>query len=288
MKKRVMGILLIAMSLVFVAGCSNSSAGFDPSKEINVFSREDGSGTRGAFVELFGIEEKGEDGSRKDRTTKEAVIAKQTDIMMNNVAGDRYGIGYISLGSLNDTVKGLQVEGIDALPENVKNGTYPIARPFIVATKGEALGTAKDFMDFILSSEGQAVVSGSYIAVSDDAAPYAGDKPQGKVVVAGSSSVTPVMEKLKEAYLKINPNATIEIQLSDSSAGMTGAIEGTCDIGMSSRELKESELEQLTPTTIALDGISVIVNKENTVVSLTKAQIQSIFMGETTKWSEVK
>ena len=286
--KKLIGILMVAALFTFAVGCSNASADFDGSKDINVFSREDGSGTRGAFVELFGIEEKGDDGSRKDRTTKEAVIAKQTDIMMSNIAGDKYGIGYISLGSLNDTVKGLQVDGVDASAENVKNGSYPIARPFIVATKGEPTPIAKDFMDFILSSEGQAVVSGSYIAISDDAAPYAGDKPEGKIVAAGSSSVTPIMEKLKEAYLEINPNAAIEIQLSDSSAGMTGAIEGTCDIGMSSRELKESELEQLTPTTIALDGISVIVNKENATSGLSTEQIQSIFMGETTKWSEVQ
>lgn len=261
---------------------------FDASKDISVVSREEGSGTRGAFIELFGIEVKGDDGSKKDMTTKEAVIANKTDVMMTNIAGSLYGIGYISLGSLNETVKAVQIDGVDASAENVKNGTYSIARPFNIATKGEPTGLAKDFIDFILSADGQAVVAKSYIAIDDKAPAYAGDKPSGKIVVAGSSSVTPIMEKLKEAYIAINPGATIEIQLSDSTAGMTGAIDGTCDIGMASRSLKDSEKEVLTPIEIALDGIAVVVNNENPITTLTKDQVKSIFVGETLKWSDVK
>ena len=295
MKKIISMFLFLAITIVSMAGCSdkepeygNDAAAFDTSKEIVVISREDGSGTRTAFIELFGIEEKGDDGSKKDMTTKEAVIAKQTDVMMQNIVGDKYAIGYISLGSLNDTVKALQIDGVDATAENVKNGSYSIARPFNLATKGAPTGLAKDFIDFIMSAEGQNVIAGSYIAIADDAAPYAGDKPSGKIVVAGSSSVTPVMEKLKEAYIEINPDATIEIQQSDSSAGMTGAIDGTCDIGMASRDLKESELTELTPIQIALDGIAVIVNNENPFSSLTSEQVKSIFTGETTVWSELQ
>lgn len=308
MKKLIGSILLLAILAMSVVGCANnkpndnpdssspsvsdttpdSASDFDTSKAIGVVSREDGSGTRGAFIELLGIEVKGDDGSKKDMTTKEAVIAKQTDIMMQNIAGDKFAIGYISLGSLNNTVKAVQIDGVNATAENVKNETYGIARPFNIATKGEPTGVAKDFIDFILSAEGQAIVSGSYIAISDDAPAYAGNKPSGKVVIAGSSSVTPVMEKLKEAYVEINPNAAIEIHLSDSSAGMTGAIDGTCDIGMASRALKDSELAELTPTVIALDGIAVIVNNENPITNLTSDQVRSIFIGEMVKWSEVK
>lgn len=287
MKKVISILMLLAVLTVAAAGCTDAAGAFSKAKEIGVVSREDGSGTRGAFIELLGIEVKGEDGSKKDMTTKEAVIAKQTDVMMTNIAGNTYGIGYISLGSLNDTVKAVQIEGVQATAENVKNGTYPIARPFNIATNGEPEGLAKDFINFILSAEGQAVVSKSYISVDDNAAAFQSENPGGKIVVAGSSSVTPVMEKLKEAYLLVNSGATIEIQMSDSSAGMTGAIDGTCDIGMASRALKDSELEKLTPIQIALDGIAVIVNNENPVTSLGKEQVRGIFTGEVTKWSEV-
>jgi len=288
MKKLIGTLLLAVLTLSMFTACSGgNTSGFDNGKDIAVVSREDGSGTRGAFIELFGIEQKNEDGTKKDLTTKEAIIAKQTDVMMTNIAGDPYAIGYISLGSLNDTVKALQIEGVTPTAENVKNGTYPIARPFNIATNGEATGLAKDFIDFILSAEGQAVVGSGYIAVSETAPAYAGSKPSGKIVVAGSSSVAPIMEKLKEAYMAINPNATIEIQSSDSSAGITGAIDGTCDIGMASRELKDSELEQLTVTQIALDGIAVIVNHENPTTSLTKEQVKEIFTGGILTWSGI-
>jgi len=293
MKKLMSIMLLLAMALSVLTGCANSgspsaaASSFDTAKSISVVSREDGSGTRGAFIELFGVEVKGDDGSKKDMTTKEAIIANQTSVVMTNVAGDKYAIGYISLGSLGDTVKAVQIQGVEATADYVKNGTYPIARPFNIATKGEPTGLAKDFADFILSAEGQDVVAKSYIAVADNAPAYAGDKPSGKIVVAGSSSVTPIMEKLKEAYLAVNPDATIEIQESDSSAGMTAAIDGTCDIGMASRELKDSELEQLTPTQIAVDGIAVIVHNDNPLANLTKEQVRSIYTGETQKWSEV-
>ena len=287
--KKIIGILLLmTMAVSIFTACSGgNTSSFDNEKDIVVVSREDGSGTRGAFIELFGIEQKNDDGTKKDLTTKEAIIAKQTDVMMTNIAGDPYAIGYISLGSLNDTVTALQIEGVTPTAENVKNGTYPIARPFNIATNGEATGLAKDFIDFILSAEGQSVVGKSYIAISENAPAFAGNKPSGKIVVAGSSSVTPIMEKLKEAYLSINPNATIEIQMSDSSAGITGVIDGTCDIGMASRELKDSELEQLTSTQIALDGIAVIVNHENPTTNLTKEQVKAIFTGEMLTWSGI-
>lgn len=314
MKKFLSFALLFVMTATVFAGCSGNGnkpadnfgsvqagtpapapteksnaepASFKTDRAISVVSREDGSGTRGAFIELFKVEVKGEDGTKKDMTTKEAVIVNKTDIMMTNIANDEYAIGYISLGSLNDTVKALRIDGITADAENVKNGTYKISRPFNIATKGEATGLAKDFIDFILSSDGQAVVAKSYIAINDNAAPYAGDKPSGKITVAGSSSVTPIMEKLKEAYIVINPNATIEIQMSDSTAGMTGAIDGTCDIGMASRELKDSEKETLTSIEIALDGIAVIVNNKNSAVNMTSEDVRKIFTGEVEKWNEV-
>lgn len=281
-------VLFVAMLLVvMMLPCSALDSGFDNGKEIAVVSREDGSGTRGAFIELFGIEQRNDDGTRKDLTTKEAIIAKQTDVMMMNIAGDLHTIGYISLGSLNDSVKAVQIEGIVPTSDTVKDGTYPIARPFNIATKDEMSKLAKDFIDYILSAEGQVVVGASYIPVTEQALPFAGGNAEGKIVVAGSSSVTPIMEKLKEAYLAINPNATIEIQMSDSSAGITGAIDGTCDIGMASRALKDSELAMLTSTQIALDGIAVIVNNENTIEDLTIEQVRNIFTGATSVWSEL-
>lgn len=307
MKKVIAVLLITALAALALAGCAGekpientgsngqaaetpgrNAAGFDAQKAINVISREDGSGTRGAFIELFGILQKNGDGTQKDLTTKEAVIARQTDVMMTNVAGDKYAIGYISLGSLNDTVKALAIEGVIPTAENVKNGSYPVSRPFNIATKGEPGGLAADFIGFILSAEGQAVVSKSYIAVDGAAPAYAGTRPSGKIVVAGSSSVTPIMEKLKEAYLTVNPNARVEIQMSDSSAGMNGTIDGTCDIGMASRELKDSEKEKLTPIQIALDGIAVIVNNENPASDLTRDQVRAIYTGGVETWGGVE
>ena len=235
----------------------------------------------------MGIEEKGADGTKTDKTTNEAVIANKTDVMLTNVAGDEYGIGYVSLGSLSSSVKAVKVDGVEATAENVKNGTYKVARPFNIATKSDISEVAQDFIDYILSSEGQEIVSDGYIKINDDAQPYAGSKPAGKIVVAGSSSVSPVMEKLKEAYLKVNTNAEIELQTSDSTAGMTGAMEGTCDIGMASRELKDSESTTLTATPIALDGIAVIVNPQNPTDDMSTEDIKDIFTGTKTMWSEI-
>lgn len=295
--------LCLAFALTAVTGCTSTtkdsgkstepagnkaSGGFDSNSEITVVSREDGSGTRGAFIELFGIEEKGADGTKKDNTTKDAIIANKTDVMMTNVSGDEYAIGYISLGSLSDKVKALKVDGVEATPQNVKNGTYKIARPFNIATKAEVSSLAKDFISFILSSEGQEVVSKSYISIDDNAPAFNSSMESGKIVVSGSSSVSPVMEKLKEAYLEINTNAQIEIQTSDSTAGMTNAIEGTCDIGMASRELKDSEAQVLTATSIALDGIAVIVNNDNPTDEITSEAVKAVFTGKTTSWSDVK
>lgn len=289
MKKIISVILAGSMLLAVLTGCSgsNQTGTFDKSKDINVVSREDGSGTRGAFIELMGIEEKGPDGSKTDKTTKDAIIANKTDVVMTNVAGDPYSIGYISLGSLNNTVKAVKVGGVEATTDNIKNGTYKIARPFNIATKEEPTGLTKDFIDYIFSAEGQAVVADDYIAIKDDAASYSGSKPSGKIVVAGSSSVSPVMEKLIEAYKAINTGAEIELQTSDSTAGMTGAINGTCDIGMASRDLKDSEKAQLKDQAIAMDGIVMIVNNENPTEDLTSEDVKNIYIGNLTAWSEL-
>lgn len=280
-----------ALTLSTLTGCGKSDEGsednFDPAREINVLTREDGSGTRGAFIELFGIEQENEAGEKADFTTDNAAVTNSTSVMMTTVAGDLYSIGYISLGSMNDTVKAVQIDGTDATIENIKNGAYEIARPFNIATKDSLSDAAQDFIDFIMSADGQAVIEDNgYIPVSG-AEPYNGAMDSGKIVLSGSSSVTPVMEKLKEAYLEKNPDVTIEIQQSDSSTGMSDTIDGTCDIGMASRELKDSELEEgLASTVIAMDGITVIVNSRCPINNLTKTQVKDIFMGNAVYWSE--
>lgn len=266
----------------------SSSDSFDAGNEIGVITREDGSGTRGAFIELFGIEEKNDAGEKIDNTTDTAAVTNSTSVMMTTVAGDLYSIGYISLGSMNDTVKAIQIDGTQATVENIKDGTYKIARPFNIATKEGLSEAAQDFIDFIMSADGQAVIEeNGYIPV-EEAEAYSGKMDSGKIVVAGSSSVTPVMEKLKEAYLEKNPDVSIEIQQSDSSTGMSDTIDGTCDIGMASRELKDSETEKgLTATVIAMDGITVIVNNDSPVDALTSEQVKSIFTGDAVYWSDV-
>ena len=252
---------------------------------------EDGSGTRGAFIELFGIEQKNDAGEKEDMTTDDAQITNSTSVMMTTVQGNPKAIGYISLGSLDESVvKAVEIDGAAPTVENVKAGTYKVVRPFNIATKGEASEVAQDFINFIMSADGQKIVSeNGYITIDDAAPAYAASGVSGKVVVGGSSSVTPVMEKLKEAYMALNPDVTVEVQQSDSTTGMTSAIDGAYDIGMASRELKDSELEAgLTPTVIAQDGIAVIVNKENTLTGLTSEQVLSIYTGETTDWSELQ
>lgn len=297
-KKWIAMTMAAALSLGAFTGCGGGdpegtqdggAGGFDAAKQIAVQSREEGSGTRGAFVELFGVEQKDADGNKVDLTTIDAAITNSTSAMMTGVAGNEYAIGYISLGSLDDSVKALKIDGAEASVENINAGTYKIARPFNVAVKEGVSEAAQDFLKFIMSAEGQAVISeNGYIAVAKDAPAYDGSAPEGKVVVAGSSSVTPVMEKLKEAYLNVNSNAAVEIQQSDSTTGMTSAIDGICDIGMASRELKDSEIEAgLTGTTIAMDGIAVIVNKENTVDGLTGEQVRDIYTGDVTVWADV-
>ena len=291
--KKIIALGLIAVMAVSVfTGCSkktSSESDFDKAKEIGVITREDGSGTRGAFIELFGVEEKDSNGEKVDKTVETAVTTNSTSVMMTTVAGDLYSIGYISLGSLNDTVKAIQIDGVDPTVENIKDGSYKISRPFNIATKDGLSEAAQDFIDFIMSADGQQIIEDNgYITVAEDAAAYAGSMDSGKVVIHGSSSIAPVMEKLKEAYLEKNPNVTIEVQQSDSSSGMTDAIDGTCDIGMASRELKDSETsEGLTPTVIALDGIAVIVNNDSPVTNLTSQQVKDIFTGVSAVWSDV-
>ena len=282
-------VAVMALAAVMAAGMTVPTMAADMSSDpITVVSREDGSGTRGAFIELFGVEEKDADGNKVDNTTEEAEITNNTAVMMSTVAGDVDAIGYISLGSLNDSVKAVKIDGVEATAENIKSGEYKVSRPFNIATKGDVSEVAQDFIDYILSPEGQAVIEeNGYISI-DDAKDAESTQPEGKVVVAGSSSVTPVMEKLKEAYADVNPNAEIEIQQSDSTTGMTSAIDGICDIGMASRELKDEELEAgLTSTTIANDGIAIIVNNDNPVDDLSVDQVKSIYVGETTTWGDL-
>lgn len=289
MMKKVLSILMAAVMVFAMTACgSTNTEGFDTSKEIAVNTREDGSGTRGAFIELFGVEVKDENGNKVDRTTEEASTNNSTSVMMTAVAGNPYAIGYISLGSLNDTVKAVKIDGAEATVDNIKSGAYSVSRPFNIVTKGELNAAAQDFVDYIMSAEGQEVIANAGYIASDNAPAYAGSKPEGKIKINGSSSVTPVMEKLKEAYMALNGGVQIEIQEKDSTTGVNSTLEGSCDIGMASRELKDSEIEAgLTATVIAIDGIAVIVNKENTAEDMSKEQVMNIYTGETTLWSDI-
>jgi phosphate transport system substrate-binding protein len=289
MKKMFAYIMAAALLAIGLTGCGGANT--EGGGKINVVSREDGSGTRGAFIELFGVEEKDANGEKVDMTLDAAEITNSTSVMMTSVAGSKSSIGYISLGSLNDTVKALKIEGVAPSVAAIKDGSYAISRQFNIAVGASVSEAAKDFMAFIMSAQGQAVVEGKgYIAVeSSGAGAYSTTTAGGKVVVAGSSSVTPVMEALKEAYQAVNPGVEVEIQQSDSTTGMNSVIEGICDIGMASRELKESELAAgITPTVIALDGIAVIVNKDNPLEGLSKEQVKGIYTGSLTDWAEVQ
>lgn len=300
LKKFLAVAAIIAMTAVSAAGCGSkeettdggqdtkTETSWDSSNDISVVSREDGSGTRGAFIELFGVEEKDENGEKMDMTTEEAAITNSTSVMINTVAGNEYAIGYISLASLDDNVKAVKIDGAEATVDNIKSGSYKIQRPFNIVTKDGLSDVAQDFVNYIMSTEGQQIVEDNNGIPMDDVKPYEGNGASGKIVVSGSSSVSPIMEKLKEAYLAVNTGAEIEIQTNDSTTGVTSVIDGLCDIGMASRELKDTETEQgVTATVIALDGIAVIVNNDSAVDELSSEQVKSIYTGEALTWDEV-
>ena len=296
--KKILSLGLAALMTVFaLTGCgadkgtdSNNGGTGTGTDAISVLTREEGSGTRGAFIELLGIEEKNADGKKVDKTIDTAETTNSTSVMITTVQGNKAAIGYISLGSLDKSkVKALKVDGAEAATDNVKSGEYKVSRPFNIATKGDATGVASDFIKFILSADGQAVVEkNGYISEGNTGA-YKASGQKGKITIGGSSSVTPVMEKLKEAYVKVNPDVTVDVQQNDSSSGMKGAIDGIYDIGMASRDVKDSEKEAgLNSIKIALDGIAVIVNKDNALDAITSEQIKNIYTGSLTKWSEIK
>lgn len=300
LKKFLAVAAIIAMTAVSAAGCGSkeettdggqdtkTETSWDSSNDISIVSREDGSGTRGAFIELFGVEEKDENGEKMDMTTEEAAITNSTSVMINTVAGNKYAIGYISLASLDDNVKAVKIDGAEATVDNIKSGSYKIQRPFNIVTKDGLSDVAQDFVNYIMSTEGQQIVEDNNGIPMDDVKSYEGNGASGKIVVSGSSSVSPIMEKLKEAYLAVNTGAEIEIQTNDSTTGVTSVIDGLCDIGMASRELKDTETEQgVTATVIALDGIAVIVNNDSAVDELSSEQVKSIYTGEALTWDEV-
>jgi phosphate transport system substrate-binding protein len=285
--KKVWSVALLVLAAVsgFCGGAREpSGTGQARNREIVVVSREEGSGTRSAFTELFGVV----DGNNRDNITQAAEITNNTAVMITGIAGEPNSIGYISLGSLNDTVKALAIDGTAATTANAANGSYKIVRPFFLAVKGEPDPAAGDFINYILSKDGQDVIENNgYIRMADTGV-FSSRRPGGRLIVAGSSSVTPVMEKLQEAYARINSGLVVEIQQSDSSTGMNAAIDGVCQIGMASREVRATEIEKgLRPIQIAVDGIAIIVNKNNPVNALTKEQVRAIFLGDAANWDSI-
>ena len=272
-----------------VESAAPAADAFDTAQDIAVFTREDGSGTRGAFIELTGVEQKDADGKKVDMTTEAAAVQSSTNGVMTAVANDPTAIGYISLGSLNDTVKAVTVDGVKAGADTVKDGSYTLARPFNIVTNGDATDpVAVDFIAYSLSADGQALATDKgYIGSEGEA--FTSAQPAGKIVVGGSTSVAPLMEKLVEAYKTVNPNAEIEHLTTDSTTGVSGALDGSYTIGLASRDLKDSETEAgAKATVLAMDGIAVVVNPENPVENLTVDQIKSIYVGEVTTWDEVE
>ena len=284
--KKLVGIAVSAC-VIFSAFTSCTEEKWNKNSSINVLSREDGSGTRGAFIELFGVEKKNAQGKKVDYTTDEASITNSTAVMLTTVAGNKYAIGYVSLGSLSSSVKAVKIDGVSATVDNINNGSYKIARPFNVAVRNNLSNVAQDFLNYILSSDGQNIIAANKYIKVPAANSYNASGISGKIVVAGSSSVSPVMEKLIEAYKALNPSVQIELQTSDSTTGVINAIDGTCDIGMASRALKDSEKEKgVREVTIAIDGIAVIINNDNPVEGLKKSDVEGIFTGKSNSWSE--
>lgn len=293
MKKTISLLLILTLVFTLITGCGQAdkktAEDSNLSSTINVVSREDGSGTRSAFIEIVGVLEKDSNGDKIDKTYEEAIIQNGTDAVITTVSGDENSIGYISLGSLNDKAKALKIDDVEASSENVQNGSYKISRPFNIAYKGNLSPLADDFLNFIMSSEGQTIITNKgYVKASTDSKNYNSSNQEGKLVIAGSTSVSPVMEKLAEKYENLHPKVSIEIQSTGSSAGMQSAIEASADIGMASRQLKDSEKEVLTNKTIAIDGIAVIVNNKNPLESINLDKVKSIYTGQITTWGDLK
>lgn len=287
--RKLLAAAVITAMAAAVTGCGskaddtenkNAGASWNMKSNISVVSREDGSGTRGAFIELLGVEE-------MNSITEEAGITNSTSVMISTIAGNEYAIGYISLGSLDDRVKAVKVDGAEATADNIKSGMYEITRTFNIVTKESVSEDVQDFINFIMSSEGQQIIGENNYVPVEDVQRYEPNGAAGKIIVAGSSSVSSIMEKLKDAYMSVNKRVEIEIQISDSKAGITAALDGRCDIGMVSRELEDMEKEEgLVATAIALDGIAVIVNNASTVEDMTSNQIRAVFTGDALSWKE--
>ncbi|HBD63881.1 MAG TPA: phosphate ABC transporter substrate-binding protein [Clostridiales bacterium] len=290
MKNKKVLFVVSVMILLVLAGCSKekTSSGFSSDKEITVVARDAASGTRGAFHEIMGIIKKqGE--TQVDNLVVGAIEFDGTDKVITAVEGDKYAIGYISLGSVSERTKAVAVDGVKPTVENVKSGAYSVSRPFLLVTKGSENNLVKDFMKFAESAQGQKIVNDmKYIASAEASSEYTSSGMSGTIKVAGSTSVTPLMEKLQEAYQQLNPDVKFEMQSNGSSQGIKAAIDGSYDIGMSSRELKDEEAKQLNKHILAIDGIAVIVNNDNTFDGLSGSDITKIYTGEITKWSEVK
>lgn len=279
--------LFIAAAII-LSGCVSSDAGVSNDENtIMVISREDGSGTRKAFSELFGLQQKNNDGTATDLTTEYSAVTNSAAVMMASVAGNPNAIGYLSLGTPCSLVKTVNIDNVSPTVKNIKNGSYNVCRPFIAATPGEQSDTVKDFLSFITSEQGCAIAEqNSFVGINDSE--YIKNFSKGEITVSGSSSVMPLMQKFKEAYKIINPDVKITIHQSDSSSGIAAVLDGVCDIGMLSRLPTESELKKgIIPTVIAIDGIAVILNRSNPINNLTSEQIRKIYSGETTCWQEI-
>ncbi|MGI6204542.1 MAG: substrate-binding domain-containing protein [Anaerovoracaceae bacterium] len=282
-------ITLVGLGMMTACGGSSSSSDSGVSGDISVVSREEGSGTRGAFIELFGIEEKDSNGNKVDNTISSAEVTNSTAVMIQTVAGNKQSIGYVSLGSLSDDVKALKVDGVEPSVDTVKSGDYKVSRPFNIVTGPKTNAAAKDFINFIMSEEGQKIVEEEGYVKEDSSTSYEKSSATGKISVAGSSSVTPLMEKLAEAYAKVNTDVTVEVQGSDSTTGITSTAEGVCNIGMASRALEDSEKAKgIDSQEIARDGIAVIVNNDNGLDDISSDSVKKIYIGKITKWEDVK
>jgi phosphate transport system substrate-binding protein len=297
MKKILILAAILIGALAFTACGSDDDNGngtttgssWDASRQVNVIARDPGSGTHAAFIELLGIEVSA-DGNVTDNTYIGAYIAPSTGGVITTVAGDEFAIGYISMGAMNTSVRALSVDGIAATVENVQNGTYPVFRSFYMAVQPVLSPEAAAFLAFIQSAEGQDVIAGrNYVpAFASPAAFVAPEGLSGTVVAAGSTSMTDITQRLAEAFEAVVPGVSVEVHSSGSGAGITAAIDGIADIGLTSRAIRDGELEQgVISETMAHDGIVVVVNNSSPVTALTSSQIHDIFVRDVTRWNEV-
>lgn len=282
-------IFLTLGLLAILTSCSSQKTNVKETDnfDISVISREDGSGTKKSFIEQMGLIKNGEDGGYIDMTTDDAVVVNSTNNAIKAVELDKTAIAYISLASLDDSVKAVKIEGVNPSRENIESGDYKLQRPFSLAYREDSMtDLSKDFLEFIKSKDAKDLIEGEdLIALSNDKE-YKSKNLEGKLTITGSSSLKSIVDKLSQKYESLNENVDVEVLSNESLTGLRNVSDGVVDIAMVSNKVED---ESLNSEIFAIDGIAIIVNKENDLINdLNISELRSIYKGDIKNTGELR